>query len=188
MAAGSLVTIGLLYMWFLYGFSVVSIWFHSAGHTAARHLLKQPRQRGYISSGTPWLVPVTVMSAVQGPSEHPARHAAAFSFTGCAVHSTQTLLTWMTIQMGAQSCPVWCPCLQDLSQGFSKPTNAWHPAGQACCCLRLKLTQLLPFYPQISKISPFLPLSLPECHDHRNEISKFLPCFFYQANSYSFFF
>lgn len=44
------------------------------------------------------------------------------------------------------------------------------------------------FTPKISEISPFLPLSLPECHDPRNEISKFLPGFFYQANSYSFFF
>lgn len=91
---------------------VVAIWslcgFYMASQ-CCRHLLKQPRRLGSIGSGTPWLVPVAVMSAVQGPSEHPAQHAAAFSRTGCAVHPTQTPLTQMTIQRGSQSCPTWCP-------------------------------------------------------------------------------
>lgn len=57
-----------------------------------------------------------------GTLRAPSRHAAAFSRTGCAVHSTQMLLTWVTIHMGSQSCPKWCPCFQNLlSQVFSKP-------------------------------------------------------------------
>lgn len=50
-----------------------------------------------------------------GTSEHPARHAAAFSRTGCAVISTQTLLTQMTYRGAPKAVHCGVPASRTFS-------------------------------------------------------------------------
>lgn len=75
-----------------------------------------------------WLAPIGSVPTVRKCLEHAARQVAAFSarcviFYGCCPHRWPYKWGPKVVQCVVSLCYL-------LPQGISKPTNAWHPAGQ----------------------------------------------------------